>query len=165
MGAVVAPAFERCERVVERKRRHALDRVHELVEAHDVARGAVVAGRPRQHVGQRDWQAETVTVLDDAGESARGIFDWASLRDVVDAALHDEHVRARGDVVDECSDLVRALAVRGARAELEARSARVRPPLPVTALVGMRDRGAHSGLRVPERRAGGDRVSDDRDDH
>src|SRR5437763_2576742 len=165
MVAVVAPPLERCERVVERKWRHALDRVYELVEARDLACGVVIAAWPRQHVGQHDPQAETTAVRDDAGEIARGVIDRASLCDVIDAALHDEHFGARYDVVDERSDLIRALAVRRARPELESRLRRVRPPLPLAALVRVRDSRAYRRVRIPERRAGGDRVSDDRDDH
>ena len=155
MVSVVAPRYvEPRQRVVKRKRDHALDRVDELVQTQDLARGAIVACRPWEDVGERDGKAERAAPRDDRGEVARRLLHGAPLRDIVDAALHDEEVGAVDDVVHERRDLVRAPAVDRARVELEARIALRRPPLPLTALVRLRNRRAHDRVRVPQRRAG-----------
>ena len=88
----------------------------------------------------------------------------SALHDVVDAALHDEGVGSVQDEVEAPGDLVRALAVDGGRPELEARVRASSPPLPRAPLVGRGDPRADDGVRIPERRAGGDRIAGDRDD-
>ena len=92
-----------------------------------------------------------------------GLLDRALLRDVVDPALDDEDVGAVEDEVEPARDLIRPLAVDRGRPELEARVGLRRPPLPLAPLVGSRDARANGGIRIPERRAGRDRVADDRD--
>ena len=69
-----------------------------------VTASASPAARPRSSIASR---------------FARGLLHGPPLHDVVDAALHDEHVGAGQDEVEPARDLIRALAVDGRRPELE----------------------------------------------
>ena len=107
-------------------------------------------------------EAGRATALEHRLDVPGGLLDRPPLHDVVDPALDDEHVGTRQDEVEPARDLVRALAVDRGRAELEPRVGLRRPPLPLAALVGRRDPRANGGVRIPERRAGRDRVAGDR---
>jgi hypothetical protein len=66
---------------------------------------------------------------------ARRVLDRPVLRDVVDAALHDEDVCVARRVVEARHDLVRALAVDTAVAKYEPRLDLRGPVFPLTGLV------------------------------
>ena len=108
---------------------------------------------------------EASSTLDHAGEIASGLFDRSPLHDVVDAALHDQKLGAFDGFVEARCNLVGALAVHAVIAEVELRRSARRPPLPLAALVGLADARAHNGIRIPERRAGRDRITEAGDDH
>ena len=96
---------------------------------------------PRQHVAGRDAKAERETALDHGAQVVRRGLDRAALGDVVDPALHDQHVGARDGVVEARGDLVGALAPDPEVAELELGVHAARPSAP-TALRDHRCAGA-----------------------
>jgi hypothetical protein len=121
------------ERVVEREEWDLLvagDLCDQGVEPADLRVGIGPAVVPRQHVGKPDAQAELLAALHNGAKVVRGILDVASLSDVVDSSLDDQDVRAARTVVEPRGDLVRALPVDPAVAELEARVCQRRPVIP-----------------------------------
>src|SRR3954451_310299 len=135
------------------------------VEPSDVAGRASVAVVPGEHVDDRDTEAEPAPVLHHSGEVRDSLLHRTPLDDVVDSALHDENVRTARRILEPRCDLIGALAVDTVVAQVERLSASRGPPLPLAALIGGRaDPVAHGRIRVPERGARSDRVTEAGDD-
>ena len=132
---------------MERQHRHAHPR-DQRVQLADGILGARPAVVPRKDIGDGDAEAKLLSAADHRAEVRRRVGDRPSLRDVVDAALHNKHLGAGGCLVEPRGDLVGPLPV--GRADREAQ-----------AWVGHRSRGrpADRGVVVP-RRARRDRVAD-----
>ena len=93
--------------------------------------------------------------------SAAALCDAPPLVDVVGAALDDQDLRALGALVEALGDLVRALSRDAAVADGHVAQLALGPVLVLALLVRARaQRLARRGVRVPQRRAGGDRVAD-----
>src|SRR5207244_12412802 len=103
------------------------------------APGRLFCGRPavvpREDVRERDTQAEVLAAADHPAQIRASSRDGAALRDVVDAALHDEDVGARDATIQPGRDLVGALAVDPVVAELEPPVGPCGPVLPLARLV------------------------------
>src|SRR5437868_13811797 len=98
-------------------------------------------------------------MLDHAREVASGFLYRTALHDVVDPTLHDERCGTLDRSVEASGDLVRSFAVDAVVPELEAGPPAGGPPQPLASLVRRVDRAAPDRIRIPERRARGDRIA------
>src|SRR6266540_2341292 len=160
VGAHPAGALGILERVVERKERHALmprELGNQLVQPPDLRLRVRPAVVPRQHVGDRDAEAELLPPLHYRPQIGRGVLHRTPLGDVVDPALDDENVRPARAGLEPGQDLIRPLPVDPEVPELEARVDVRRPVLPLTRLVA-------AAARVVSGRSLRDRVAERDDD-
>src|SRR2546423_1145175 len=109
--------------------------------------------------------AEGPSAADHGAQVVGGRPDGAALRDVVDASLHDQDLGGRRAAFQASRDLVRALAEHPAVRKPGVAAEPARHPVLVLALVVelVGSPGAHARIRVPQRRARGDRIPQRRD--
>ena len=128
------------ERVVERQARHVEARGCSSFSSRIGAscRGPAVV--PRQHVADGDRRPSASPRSTSAAQILGGRLDRPALRDVVDPALHDQHLGARDRLVEPRGDLVGALAPDAVVQERELRVPQAGPVLPLPFRVAARAR-------------------------